>query len=259
MQTQIVEQSAAQTPRTSYTRTSFRPKDVAYPPGFGPSKVEASREALFADKEIIRVKVDGTRIYYNEERLIHRNPADGPAIEATDGSGPCYVNGVATGERYETFTETVEAKAAPITLADILGITDEENKRAGARAKEAGVALVDIVNDLNGRTHREAKVLKLTDIATEDSEERLSDATLPDTGYKSRLTKKYLDMGKLVMAVAKGGTTKHCFTDVALPDRRRSAMSNLKSGKVAPVKERRVPGTLSLSDAVSDLRNRFAR
>ena len=241
---QLTQEKAVE---VSYTRTSFRPSRVVYPEGFGVLKLQP--DVGLSDIPLIRVKKDGTRVYYNEERLIHRDPNEGPAIEYEDGSGPCYLRGAETGEVYESVVETVEAPSAPITLADYLGVTTEENSRAIKRAESMGVTLEDAVNDLNGRTHREATVLKRASI--------VSVSTEGATPY--RMSKKAFDMGKIVMAVARGKSSAQYFTDVLLPDRRLSAEANLKSGKVAPIRERRVAGTLSLSGAVYDLRSKFKK
>lgn len=62
----------------------------------------------FTGKSLIRVRKDGVRIYYNEKRVIHRDPLRGPAIENPDGTGQCFVEGSPTGEVYEATTANPE-------------------------------------------------------------------------------------------------------------------------------------------------------
>lgn len=58
----------------------------------------------FYGKSLVHVRSkDGVRIYYDENKNIHRDPARGPAIEYSDGTGPCYVHGSPNGEKYENY------------------------------------------------------------------------------------------------------------------------------------------------------------
>jgi virulence-associated protein VagC len=108
----------------------------------------------FEGKAIIHVRAkDGTRVYYDEDRQIHREPTQGPAIEASDGTGPCYIYGIQTGECYEAIRVPV-VRATKAEIDSVLSndsVTDRYSD--------------DFENQTQTHAHRPSRMQLLSELA----------------------------------------------------------------------------------------------
>ena len=97
------------------------------------SKLSKAPELSGKGDQKIRTSTNGVRRYY-QNGVLHRDPSHGPAIEDTDGSGPCYLSGELLTQlwycgRYFISQEALDAELARVVDTSPAGVVVEAMKR----------------------------------------------------------------------------------------------------------------------------------
>lgn len=97
------------------------------------TRLDKAPELSSNDTPKVRTCKDGTKKHYLHG-MLHREPTHGPAIEDTDGSGPCYLSGELLTQlwycgRYFISQEALDAELARVVTTSPAGLVVEAMKR----------------------------------------------------------------------------------------------------------------------------------